>query len=305
MRIGVVGLGAIGSICARHVLEKQGSVIVYDIDPSRTAVLVASGATAADSAAALAADADAVVVSLPHPVAARAAFLGDDGILSADALERRLIIDLSTVDPQTSRELAQHAAARGAHYLDAPVSGSEPLTGVDAATAGALTFMVGGEAEAFEAAVPILELLGTKWHHLGPAGSGTTVKLISNLMSGIAALVAAEGLALGAAAGFSAEQLVTVFRDTDAKNFFLTDYLWPRVSQGRSEAGFAVDLQVKDHRLAAELGHEHGIPLVFNAAAIQIYEQMRRAGRGSHDVSDAISYWAEMTNVDLGLGRSA
>jgi 3-hydroxyisobutyrate dehydrogenase-like beta-hydroxyacid dehydrogenase len=304
MRIGVVGLGAIGSLCAEHVLTKEGAVVVYDHDSSRVDKIAQSGARPAASARELASCVDVVVVSLPNPAAARAALLGPDGLLSAEAAGDLLIVDMSTVDPQTSRDLAQVAAERGVRYIEAPVSGGEPLTGVDAAKAGTLTFMVGGDMDAFHDAIPVLGLLGVKWHYLGPAGSGSTVKLISNLMSGIYTLVAAEGLALGAAAGFTAEQLINVFRDTDARSFFLIDYLWPRLQEGRQEPGFAVDLQLKDHRLAAELGHTFGIPLSFNAVAIQTYEQMRRAGRGTRDVSDAIRFCAELSAVDLGLEHS-
>jgi 2-hydroxymethylglutarate dehydrogenase len=305
MRIGVLGLGAIGSICADHVATKSGSVVVYDVDVARVAKTAQTGGvTAAASAEELGSSVDAVVVSLPNPPAVREALLGARGLLSGDATEGLLIIDMSTVDPQTSRDIAEAAAERGARYLDTPVSGGQPFNGgVDGATAATLTFMVGGEAEAFEDAIPVLRLLGVKWHHLGPAGSGSTVKLISNLMSGIYTLVAAEGFALGAAAGFTPEQLIKVFRDTDAKSFFLTDYLYPRLEEGRFEPGFAVDLQVKDHRLAAELGHTFGIPLMFNAVAIQTYEQMRRAGRGSRDVTDAINFWAEHAGVELAFDR--
>jgi 3-hydroxyisobutyrate dehydrogenase-like beta-hydroxyacid dehydrogenase len=301
MRIGVLGLGAIGSICAGHVAAKSGAVAVYDLDCDRTAALADTpGVTTVDSVAELGRAVDAVVVSLPNPTAVRDALLDSDGLLSAGPRDGLLIIDMSTVDPQTSRDIAAAAATRGARYLDAPVSGGQPFHGgVDGAAAGTLTFMVGGDGAAFTDAIPVLSLLGVKWHHVGPAGSGSTVKLISNLMSGVYTLVAAEGFALGAAAGFTPQQLITVFRDTDAKSFFLTDYLYPRLEEGRLEPGFTVDLQVKDHRLAAELGHGFGIPLLFNAVAIQLYEQMRRAGRGSRDVTDAINFWAENAGVDL------
>lgn len=305
MRIGVLGLGAIGSICAGHIATKSNGVVVYDLEETRVSkVAEIEGVTAAPSAEELGSSVDAVVVSLPNPPAVRAALLGPNGLLTAPT-EGLLIIDMSTVDPQTSREIAQAAADSGARYLDTPVSGGQPFNGgVDGATAGTLTFMVGGEEQAFQDAIPVLEFLGVKWHHLGPAGSGSTVKLISNLMSGIYTLVAAEGFALGAAAGFTPEQLITVFRDTDAKSFFLTDYLYPRLEERRFEPGFAVDLQVKDHRLAAELGHEFGIPLMFNAVAIQTYEQMRRAGRGTRDVTDAINFWAEHAGVELAVDRT-
>jgi 3-hydroxyisobutyrate dehydrogenase-like beta-hydroxyacid dehydrogenase len=302
LQVGVLGLGKIGRICAGHVLEKLGTTTAYDIDESCRKEFAEAGGGIAASARELGGSVDVVVVSLPNPPAVRAAMLGEDGLF-AQPREGLLVIDMSTVDPETSRTIGEEARQRGIRYLDAPVSGGAPLNGgVDGAAAATLTFMIGGEADAYEAALPVLRLLGIRFHHVGPVGSGSTVKLISNLMSGVYTLVAAEGFALGKAAGFTPEQLIEVFRDTDAKSFFLTDYLWPRLSSGNLEPGFSVDLQVKDHRLAAELGHEFKVPMHFNALAIQTYEQMRGHDRGGRDVTDAMVFWAEQAGLDLGVG---
>jgi 3-hydroxyisobutyrate dehydrogenase-like beta-hydroxyacid dehydrogenase len=190
-------------------------------------------------------------------------------------------------------------------YLDAPVSGGEPFqTGVDGARAASMTFMVGGDAVAFARAQPVMEVLGSVWLHLGPSGSGSTVKLISNLCAGIHALVAAEAFTLGAACGFPPERLLEVFAHTDAKSFFMTDYVGPRVARGDVAPGFTVDLQLKDHRLAAELGHEQHVPLPFNGLAIDAWERLRAQGRGANDVTDAVFFSAEQARLDPG-GRPA
>jgi 3-hydroxyisobutyrate dehydrogenase-like beta-hydroxyacid dehydrogenase len=193
------------------------------------------------------------------------------------------------VSPDASRELHQLALVSGVSYLDAPVSGGEPMgTGVDGARKATMTFMIGGEADAIERAEPVLSVLGSHWFHLGPAGKGTEVKLISNLCSGVHALVAAEAFALGEACGFGAERLVEVFQHTDAKSFFMTDYLVPRLVREDVEPGFTIELQLKDHRLAADLGHEKQVPLPMNALAIAVWERLRAAGRGGNDVTDAL-----------------
>ena len=163
-----------------------------------------------------------------------------------------------------------------------------------------MTFMVGGDAAAFARAQPVMEVLGSVWLHLGPSGSGSTVKLISNLCAGIHALVAAEAFALGAACGFPPERLLEVFAHTDAKSFFMTDYVGPRVARGDAAPGFTVDLQLKDHRLAAELGHEQRVPLPLNALAIDAWERLRAQGRGANDVTDAVFFSAEQARQDLG-----
>jgi 3-hydroxyisobutyrate dehydrogenase-like beta-hydroxyacid dehydrogenase len=160
-----------------------------------------------------------------------------------------------------------------------------------------MTFMVGGDADAFARARPVMEALGRVWMHLGPPGSGSTVKLISNLCAGIHALVAAEAFALGAACGFSSERLLEVFAHTDAKSFFMTDYVGPRVARGDVTPGFTVELQLKDHRLAADLGHEQRVPLPFNGLAIDAWERLRAQGRGANDVTDAVFFSAEQARL--------
>jgi 3-hydroxyisobutyrate dehydrogenase-like beta-hydroxyacid dehydrogenase len=296
LSVGLLGLGAIGEIYCGHLRGAFGELRVFDRDPEKVA---RSGAIAAGSAHELGAACDAVVVSLPDPAAVRAALTGADGLL-AGARPGTVVIDTSTVSPATSREVHAFAAGRGVDYLDAPVSGGEPYqTGVDGARAASMTFMAGGDAAAFERARPVMEVLGSHFFYLGPAGSGSAVKLVSNLCSGIHALVAAEAFALGAACGFSPDRLAEVFQHTDAKSFFMTDYVLPRVLRGDVTPGFTVDLQLKDHRLAAALGDEHGVPLPLNGLAVEAWERLSALGRGGNDVTDAVLFAAEQAGQDL------
>ena len=283
-RVGLLGLGAIGQIYCSHLVRAYGDVTVYDLDPERVAMAVEQGATGAADAGDVGARSDVVVVSLPNPPAVLAAL----PLLFAGAAPGTVVVDTSTVSPDANRELYALARERDVDYLDAPVSGGEPMQGgVDGARAASMTFMIGGDAEAVKRARPVLETLGSHFFHLGPAGSGTEVKLISNLCSGIYALVAAEAFALGQACGFSPERLTEVFRHTDAKSFFMTDYLVPRLERGDVAPGFTIELQLKDHRLANELGHEKRVPLPLNALATAQWERLRAAGRGGNDVVDA------------------
>jgi 3-hydroxyisobutyrate dehydrogenase-like beta-hydroxyacid dehydrogenase len=294
---GLLGLGAIGEIYCGHLNGVFGGLRVFDRDPAKVA---RSGAIGVGSARELGAACEVVVVSLPDPAAVRAALTGDDGLL-AGARPGTVVIDTSTVSPETSRGVHALAAERGVDYLDAPVSGGEPYqTGVDGARAASMTFMVGGDAAAFERARPVMEVLGSHFFHLGPSGSGSAVKLVSNLCSGIHALVAAEAFALGAACGFAPERLAEVFQHTDAKSFFMTDYVLPRVLRGDVTPGFTVDLQLKDHRLAAALGEEHGVALPLNALAVEAWERLSALGRGANDVTDAVFFAAEEAGQDLG-----
>jgi 3-hydroxyisobutyrate dehydrogenase-like beta-hydroxyacid dehydrogenase len=293
-KVGLVGLGAIGEHYRDNLLRSFASVVVFDQDDQKVAVAQELGGHVADTAAAVGAQCDIVVVSLPNPPAVRTALTGEEGLF-ARARPGLVVLDTSTVSPETSRDMYALASERGVHYLDAPVSGGEPMeAGVEGARAATMTFMVGGDADAYELAKPAMEALGKFSFYLGPAGSGSTVKLISNLCSGTYLHVAAEAFTLGRACGFSVEQLVEVFQHTDAKSFVMTDYLVPRLLRGDTKPGFTVELQVKDHRLAAELGHEHRVALPFNALAIQAWELLRAQGRGQNDITDAVFYASEL-----------
>jgi 3-hydroxyisobutyrate dehydrogenase-like beta-hydroxyacid dehydrogenase len=298
--VGLLGLGALGEIFCGHLARAHPGLRVHDLDRDKVARAVAEhGAVAASSARDLGGGCDVVVVSLPNPAAVAAALTGPDGLLEG-AGRGAVVLDTSTISPEASRAMHAAAAAHGVDYLDAPVSGGEPFqTGVDGARAATMTFMVGGDAGAFERARPVMDVLGDVAFLLGPAGAGSTVKLISNLCSGIHALVTAEAFTLGAACGFAPERLLEVFAHTDAKSFFMTDYVAPRVERGDVAPGFTVELQLKDHRLAAELGHERRVPLPFNALAIDAWERLRAQGRGGNDVTDAVFFAAEQARVAL------
>ena len=299
--VGLLGLGALGEIFCGHLARARPGLRVFDLDADKVARAAAEhGAVSASSARDLATGCEVVVVSLPNPAAVQAALTGPDGLLEG-ALPGAVVVDTSTISPRASRAMHAAAAERRVAYLDAPVSGGEPFqTGVDGARAATMTFMVGGDTEAFERARPIMDVLGAFAFLLGPSGAGSTVKLISNLCSGIHALVAAEAFTLGAACGFEPERLLEVFAHTDAKSFFMTDYVAPRVARGDVSPGFTVELQLKDHRLAAEMGHEQRVPLPLNALAIDAWERMRAQGRAANDVTDAVFFSAEQARQELG-----
>jgi len=301
--IGQIGLGVLGQLFAGHLL-KAGPLLVFDVAPDRVAEAVARGATPRTSAAEVASDVDVVVLSLPNPEAVRAVMTGPGGVLEG-AGSGTVILDTSTIDPATSREMYAQSSASGARYLDAPVSGGAPGgAGTDGARAATISFMVGGDRDAFDDAQGVMRLLGQRSFYLGPAGSGSTVKLISNLMAGLHNLVAAEAFVLGAAAGFSPETLFEVFDGTDAKSYWLTDYFAPRIRRRDFEPGFTVDLQYKDHRLAAELAQQLQVPALLNGLAVQLYQLLRAQGLGGKDLVEAVNQLGRMAGVDIYEPRS-
>ena len=298
-RLGVIGLGMVGSHYARHLQAAAGRVVVYDRDPARLAAATAAGATAAASPAEVARGADVMVLSLPSPEASRAVMLADDGVL-AGAGAGALVIDASTIDPETCIALYAAAKARGVGYLETPISGGEPgEAGTEGAAAATVTFMVGGDEADFERARPALGVLGSHTLYLGPAGSGSIAKLISNQIAGLINLVMAEAFTLGAAAGFGYEELLDVFALTDARSFMLTEYIAPRLRRRDFEPGFTCDLMYKDHRLAAELAHRLGVPMPLNALALETYQSLRATGGGGKDLTEVINLLGRLGGADI------
>jgi 3-hydroxyisobutyrate dehydrogenase-like beta-hydroxyacid dehydrogenase len=297
--LGQVGLGVIGQLYAGHLINARGALVVHDLVPERVEQAVGLGATAAASARAVAEACDVILVALPAPAAVVAAMLGQDGIL-AGARPGTLVIDVSTVDPETSRQMCAAARDRGVDYLDAPVSGGAPGgAGTDGARAATISFMVGGDPDAFERAKPTMAILGKRWFYLGASGMGSTVKLISNLIAGLHNLVASEAFVLGAAAGIEPETLLAVFDGTDAKSFWLTDYFAPRIRRRDFQPGFSVDLQYKDHRLASDLARTLGVPLLFNDLAVGVYQAMRATGLGGHDLVESVRFLGGLAGADI------
>lgn len=295
----MLGVGTLGALFAGRLLDAGAPLTMFDIDDRRVAALVSSGARAAMNISDLIRDVNTVLVSLPNPVATQEAVLGPSGVLAA-CRPGALIVDTSTIDPATAREVARRAAAHNLDYVEAPLSGGdEEGSGVDAARTGAATFICGGTAEAVERARPLLNILGRHILHVGPAGAGATAKLVSNHMAGLHNLVASEALAVGRAAGLSLETMLTVLRHTDAQSYWLLNYLAPRLARQDFDDGFSIDLQNKDHRLFGELAAEHNAPTPLNDLALQLYEAMRADGLGRKDLTEA----ANVASEEAGLTR--
>ena len=298
-KLGQVGFGIMGEIYAGHLMKANGQLILYDIDRDRLERLAPEQAELADSPREVAEASGIIILALPSPDAVKSVVFGEDGILKG-APPGALILDISTIDPLTSQQVNRAARENGISYLEAPVSGGEPLSaGTDGARNANITFMCGGEEKAFERAKPIMGILGSHWFLLGPAGAGSTVKLISNLMSGLNNLVAAEGFVLGAAAGIPWQKLIEVFHHTDAKSFHMTDYMEPRMIRQDFEPGFSTDLMYKDHRLAGDLALQLKVPLPLNSIAVQIYQMLRAKGRGKTDLTEALNLIGEWAGVDV------
>ena len=276
--VGIVGLGIMGGPMAANLLKAGHTVIGYDSQPAALERLGAAGGKVADSVAAVTTGADVVITMLPDSPHVEEVVLGPGGVLE-NAEPGLLLIDMSTIRPDSSVKVAQEAAARGVRVLDAPVSGGEK-----GAIDGVLSIMVGGDAEAFEAARPVFEVLGKTIVHVGPSGAGQTVKAANQLVvGGIYALVA-EAIVLLDASGVDAGRGLDVLAGGLAGSRILE--LKRKSMVAREFApGFRIDLHHKDMGIALAAAREAGVALPMTGLTAQLIAAARAQGYGSLDHS--------------------
>jgi 3-hydroxyisobutyrate dehydrogenase len=274
MRVGVIGLGIMGAPMARNLLRAGHQVVVHGRSAARVEPLVAAGARAAASPAAMAGAVEAVVTSLPDGPDVELVVGAPDGVL-AGASPGLLVIDTSTIAPETARGLAGRAAAVGVDFLDAPVSGGE-----QGAIAGTLSIMVGGTPEAFARARPVFEALGRTATHMGGPGQGQMTKLVNQVIGATTLAAVAEGLTLAAHAGLDPDAVIAAVGSGAATSWQLTN-LGPRIQRRDWAAGFMVRLQQKDLRLALAAAAGLGVPLPATAVVHQLFQAVEARGGGA------------------------
>ncbi|GIJ45444.1 2-hydroxy-3-oxopropionate reductase [Virgisporangium aliadipatigenens] len=276
--IGFVGLGIMGSPMAGHLVTAGYDVTGYDVAPAGVDRLVAAGGKAAGSVAEAVADADVVVTMLPdHPQVERVV-LGDGGVL-AHARPRTLLVDMSTIRPETSVAIAEAAATRDVRVLDAPVSGGEA-----GAKQAALSIMVGGHAADFAAARPLFDVLGRTVVHVGGHGAGQVVKAANQLVvAGIYALVS-EAIVLLDASGVDAEAGLNVLGGGLAASRIL-DLKRASMLAREFTPGFRIDLHHKDMGIVLDAARRANVALPVSGLVAQLVAAARAQGHGGQDHS--------------------
>ena len=275
--VGVVGLGHMGGNMAARLLAAGYQVDGYERHREHAQALEQDGLRWRDTPRELAAAADVVITSLPDDAALESAAAGSDGIL-AGLSAGKLWLDASTVSPSISRDLARQAGERGAAMLDAPVSGSVPQV-----QAGTLTIMVGGDAEAYRRAEPILQELGTPTH-VGANGQGLALKLAINISLAVQMLALAEGLLLATRDGVEPQIALDVMTSSPIGSPMLKARA-PLVLDLPSDAWFDVQLMHKDISLALAVASELGVPLHSARAADDVLAQAEAQGYGGRDIA--------------------
>ncbi|MAI52991.1 MAG: 3-hydroxyisobutyrate dehydrogenase [Gammaproteobacteria bacterium TMED95] len=283
--IGFIGLGNMGGPMAKNLLNAGHQVKVFDLVEASMASVVAEGGTANKSAADAVRGADLVISMLPASKHVEALYLGDAGLitqLDADTL----IIDCSTIAPESARKVAAAAAEAGFDMIDAPVSG-----GVGGAVGGTLTFMVGGSSKALDIARPLLEIMGKNIFHAGDAGAGQVAKVCNNMLLAVLMTGTAEALQLGVNNGLDPAVLSEIMQKSSGGNWALEVYnpfpgVMPSAPASNDYAGgFLVDLMIKDLGLAMASALETGSSTPMGALARNLYVTHGAKGNGQIDFS--------------------
>ena len=276
MKVGYIGLGHMGRGMALNLVQAGHDVTVFDLSSEAMAALVAAGATAAPSVAALTRTVNVVFTSLPGPPQVEAVVLGKDGILD-NITPGKALFDLSTSSRELALRIHEAFMKKGAFMLDAPVSG-----GPAGAQSGDMAFWVGGDRETYEQYLPVLKAMGDKPRHVGPIGSGTIVKLVNNLTGQVFLTAMAETFSVAVKAGVDPLELWDALRlgvigKESALNMLTKQFL----PANFDPPAFALDLAYKDVNLATQLGRELGVPM--RLANLTLAEMTEAMGKGLGD----------------------
>lgn len=285
--IAFIGLGNMGGPMAKNLLKAGHSVRAFDLSDAAVKVLTDAGGLAAESPAKAAQGADAIITMLPAGKHVRQVYI-DDGVIDAVA-KGTILMDCSTIDVPSARDVIVAAEAKGVLMVDAPVSG-----GVAASEGGTLTFMVGGSEDAFAAAKPFLDVMGKTIVHAGPAGNGQVAKVCNNMLLGISMIGTCEAFAMGEKLGLDPKVLFEISSKASGQCWSMTSYcpapgIVPTAPSNRDYTpGFAAAMMLKDLRLSQEAAASANAKTPMGKAATEFYEKFVDAGNGGVDFSGVI-----------------
>lgn len=289
-KIGFIGLGNMGLPMAKNLVKAGHEVTGFDLNEAAMADLVETGGASAREPGEAIENAAIVVTALPAAKHVKSVYCGQGGILDK-AAKGTVFIDCSTIDTESARTVIAEAEERGQMMIDSPMSG-----GVGGATAGTLTFMVGGTDEAFAAAKPALEAMGKNILHAGGPGAGSAAKICNNMMLAIQMISVAEGFSLAEKLGLDPQKLYDISSTATARCWSLNDYCpvpgpVPTSPANRDyQPGFAAALMLKDLRIAMGAAQGAGAATPLGAHATQIYSMMELAGQDDLDFSGVIRF---------------
>jgi 4-hydroxybutyrate dehydrogenase/sulfolactaldehyde 3-reductase len=299
MIVGFIGLGTMGGPMARNVLKKGHRLVVYDVQPASVRALVDAGATAAATPREVAAASEVVITMLPDAPDVERVVLGADGIVEG-IRPGTVYVDMSTIDPATTRKVAAAIAAKGASMIDSPVGKT-----ADHAVAGTLTLMVGGPADVVARVRPVLDCMGTDFFHCGELGAGQTMKLLNNLLAAAIGEASVEAVVAGTKAGLDLGLMLSVLKTTMAWNNQLAISMQKRSMMGDFQPGFMMKLAHKDCRLALAMVESLGVTAPVGRATLATLEEGLAKGLQDHDVGAILRLREEPVGVKVRLPGGA
>jgi 3-hydroxyisobutyrate dehydrogenase len=291
MQLGYIGLGNMGAALARRLL-RQHKMRVYDLKPEAMARLGPLGAAPTQSPQSLGAECDLVMTCLPTSKDVREAIFGKDG-LAKGLRKGGLIADMTTGDPNATREMAAELARSGITLFDAPVSG-----GPHGADAGTIAIMVGAPAEVYAKVKPVLEVISPNIFHCGGVGTGHVMKLVNNIVAASVRAVTFEAVAMGIKNGLSLETCAAVLAKGSARSY-TTEITLPGFVAGKMSANFTLGLMHKDMRLATELGVASGAPMPISNLAREIFQISLNEEGAGQDVNALIRLYERNAKVKI------
>jgi len=273
-RIGFIGLGIMGRGMSHNLLKAGFEVGVWNRTAARMDPLAEAGATTAASPAELAAQSDIIITCVSDTPDVRQAILGEQGVIHG-MRPGSLVVDMSTISPQATREIAAALKEKGVHMLDAPTSG-----GSEGAAKGTLTIMAGGQADQFQRAMPAFRAMGKAITHVGDVGAGQTVKLVNQILVVVTMLGVSEALLFAQAGGLDLQKTLDAVSQGAAGSWMLSNR-GPQVLARDWRPGFTIDLQQKDLRLVLEAADQMGVPALATSMVFNLYRTLQSQGLGS------------------------
>jgi 2-hydroxy-3-oxopropionate reductase len=291
-KIGFIGLGIMGKPMCRNLLAAGYQLTVFSRSRTNVEAITSHGAASAPTPAAVAEASELVVTMVPDSPEVREVLLGEAGVIHG-ALPGLYVVDMSSIAPLASREIAATLAEKGVRFLDAPVSGGEPK-----AIDGTLSVMVGGAAADFEAVVPVLRTMAASVTRVGEVGAGNVAKLANQIVVALNIAAMSEAFVLAAKAGVEPELVYQAIRGGLAGSTVL-DAKAPLVMDRKFDPGFRIRLHAKDLANVMQTAHELHVPLPFTASVMEVMQAMLADGCGEDDHGSIIRYFEKLAKVTV------
>ncbi len=293
MKIGLIGLGIMGKPMAKNILKAgYSSLFVSDLNKSNVDELVAAGATSATNKE-IGENCDVVMTMLPNSPQVKEVMLGETGVASY-MKSGSVFIDMSSINPVASKEIAAILAEKNIEMLDAPVSGGEPK-----AIDGTLSFMVGGKQDVFNTYKALLETMGASVVRCGEVGAGNTTKLANQIIVACNIRAVAEAFTLAQKAGVDPQLVFEAIRGGLAGSTVM-DAKGPMMIAGNAQPGFKIDLHIKDLNNALDCAHTVGAPVPMTSSVQEILQWLHNNDCGQNDHSAIAKYYEKLSGIEIG-----